>query len=123
MAHTQQGKFAEAIADLEQTSRLDDSPQIVGCTGYAYAASGNKGEASKAIERLKALSKRRYVSFYDIATIYGALGEKDQAFAWLQRAVEARDEQLTWLKVDPRLDPLRSDPRFQALLLRIGLPQ
>lgn len=122
-AHVQQGKFPEAIAELEQTRRLDDSPQVWGDIGYVYAVSGNKSKAYKAIEQLKNLSRQRYVSLYDIAIIYGALGDKDQAFAWLEKAFDARDEQLTWLKVDPRLDPLRSDPRFANLMRRMGLSQ
>ncbi|MGH2620480.1 MAG: tetratricopeptide repeat protein, partial [Anaerolineales bacterium] len=123
MAHTGQGRFGEAIEELQQTRRLDDSPQVLGDLGYAYAASGKRREAHRMIQELKDLSRRRYVSSYDIATVYGALGEKDQAFEWLQRAYEARDEQLTWLKVDPQLDPLRSDSRFASLLRKMGLSQ
>ncbi len=70
---------------------------------------------------LKDLSKQEYVSAYDIAVIYLGLGEKDQAFAWLERAYEERCPTLEFLKVEPSLDPLRSDPRFADLLRRMNL--
>ena len=70
---------------------------------------------------LKYLSNRKYVSAYDIALIHLGLGEKDQAFAWLERAYEERCPTLEFLKVEPSLDPLRSDPRFADLLRRMNL--
>jgi len=66
--------------------------------------------------------RKSYVSPFDIALIYTALGEKDTAFAWPAKAVAERSTWLVYSKWDPRLDPLRSDPRFQDLLRRIGLP-
>jgi hypothetical protein len=68
------------------------------------------------------LSNRRYVSPYSIALIYTGLGEKEQAFAWLEKAYEDRSSLMIYLKVEPMLDSLRSDPRFTDLLHRIGLP-
>jgi hypothetical protein len=73
---------------------------------------------------LKGQSKRTYVSAYLVAEIYAGLSEKDQAFAWLEKAYEQRSAgYLIFLSVEPRLDHLRSDPRFQDLVRRIGLPQ
>jgi len=72
---------------------------------------------------LKVLSKRRYVSPYFVALIYTGLGEEDQAFAWLQKAHEDRWGWLAYLKMDPRLDSLRADPRFADLARRIGLAE
>jgi hypothetical protein len=74
------------------------------------------------IEELKQLSKKQYVSPYDIATIYAGLGEKDRALEWLQKAYQDRDGWLTQLKVDPIFDALRSDQRFQDLMRQVGLP-
>jgi len=71
---------------------------------------------------LRELSKRRYVSAYGIAQIYTALGDFDHAWAWLEKAFEERSFQLIWLKVDPTIDALRSDPRFQDLLRRMNFP-
>ena len=75
------------------------------------------------LDELKGLSKETYISPYDVAMIHVGLDQKDQAFDWLQKAYEERSDWLRYLKVDPRLDPLRSDPRFPDLVRRVGLPQ
>jgi len=59
---------------------------------------------------------------YEVALVYAGLGEKDEAFAWLEKSLEAHDKGLAYLKIDPCLDPLRSDPRFDRLVRRVGLP-
>jgi hypothetical protein len=87
----------------------------------AYAVSGRQCEARKILDLLKGLSRRRYVMPYHLANIYTALGDKDQAFAWLQKAYDERDDRLMFLKVDPFWDSLRSDPRFSNLVRIIGL--
>jgi len=68
------------------------------------------------------MSKRRYISPYLFAVVYVGLGDKDQAFAWMEKAYQDRSFWLIWLKVEPRFDSLRDDPRFVNLLRRIGLP-
>jgi hypothetical protein len=75
----------------------------------------------KILDQLKGLSGRRYVMPYHIATIYNALGDKDQAFGWLQKAYDERDDRLMLLKADPSWDGLRSDPRYAGLVRGIGL--
>ncbi len=90
--------------------------------GHVYAVTGKKSEALTVLERLKQLSAQEYVPATSIALIYAGLGEKDQAFAWLDKAYEQRAFQLQWIKIEPRWDSLRSDPRFEDLLHRIGLP-
>jgi hypothetical protein len=87
----------------------------------AYAVSGRQREARKILDLLKGLSRRHYVIPYHLATIYIALGDKDQAFAWLQKANDGRDDRPMFLKVDPFWDSLRSDPRFSNLVRIIGL--
>jgi hypothetical protein len=74
------------------------------------------------LEQLKELSKRAYVPAYAMVDIYTGLGEKEEAFTWLEKAYEQHCSWLVWLKVDPELDPLRSDPRFQHLLRRMNFP-
>jgi hypothetical protein len=88
---------------------------------FAYSMAGRKAAARKLLEELGELSKHEYVSPYLLATIHTGLGSKEQAFVWLEKATDDRDVELVYLKVDPRVDPLRSDPRFQDLLRRIGL--
>lgn len=73
------------------------------------------------VGRLKLLAGREYVPAYGLAEVYAALGDKEQAFAWLERAYEERSSELVYLKVEPRLDGLRSDLRFQHLLRRMRL--
>jgi len=81
-----------------------------------------KSEAEQALRTLLEKSKRSYVSAFDIALIYTALGEKDTAFDWLKKAVDERSTFLVYSKWEPRLDPLRADPRFGQMLKKIGFP-
>ena len=90
--------------------------------GHAYAVAGKRAEASKVLADLQSQSKERYVSPYFIALIYTGLGDKDQAFAWLNKAYEERHPYVNHLDVEPVFDTLRSDPRFEDLLRRVGLP-
>ena len=83
---------------------------------------GKREEAQKNLDELLKLSKQRFVSPASIALIYVALGDKDQAFAWLEKSNELRELNIVRLNVDPRFDPLRSDPRFTDLVRRIGIP-
>src|SRR5205814_10146111 len=119
-----EGMYAEAETELRQAKALlQRNVAVEADLGYAYAASGKVGEAKKAIDELKQSSKQRYVSSYYIALIYAALGEKNLAFEWLENAYKERSDLLIYLKVDPRLDSLRSDARFADLMRRVGLPQ
>ena len=86
-------------------------------------SSGRKAEARKILAELQSLSEHSYVPATDMALIYAGLGDKDKAFAWLDKAYEEHSFSLSNLKVEPRFDPLRSDPRFADLLRHIGLPQ
>jgi len=90
--------------------------------GEAYAAAGYRDEALKILEQLKALSTQRYVTPYGIARVHAARGEKDEALRWLQNAYRQRAEWMVLLRVDPCLDELRPDPRFQDLLRRMNFP-
>jgi len=122
-AYEQKMMFAEAIAELRRAIALSaGSPLSLAALGHAYAVSGQTIEAQNVLAQLKESSEKRYVSPYSIATIYAGLGEKDQAFRWLERAYEERSGWLIWLRAEPVSDPLRPDPRFQDLLRRIGLP-
>jgi eukaryotic-like serine/threonine-protein kinase len=90
---------------------------------YASAVAGKKVEALRRMEDLKALSNKQYVPFSCLALVFASLGEFDQSFQCLQKAYEIRDELMIWLKVEWRYDPLRSDPRFQALLDKMKFPK
>ncbi|MEO8129193.1 MAG: winged helix-turn-helix domain-containing protein [Bryobacteraceae bacterium] len=121
-AFDQQGRFSDAIDQLDQSRLLfDNNPQVIAAIGHVYARSGQHAAARKVIADLQETAKRRYVSPYDVATIYAGLGDKEQTLVWLERAYEDRCGWLAWwLKVDPKFDLLRSHPSFQNLLRRIG---
>ncbi len=123
-AYEQKGMYEEAIAEMRKAVRLSgDRTKFVGYLGYAYAVAGKRTEAQKMIDEWKAASSQGYASPYHVARIYTGLGEKDQAFKWLEQAMEERYSSMVWLKADPLWDPLRSDPRFADLVRRVGLPQ
>ena len=122
-AYEQKAMFAEAVAEFQKAIDLSaGSPLALAALGHAYAVSGKTTEAQRVLNELKESSKRRYVSLYGIAAIHAGLGEHDQAFEWLEKAYEERSGWLVWLKSEPVSDVLRSDPRFQNLLRRVGLP-
>lgn len=123
-AYEQKGRLPEAIATFQRGLTLEGNTELWSGLGHAYAASGNKAEAQKVLDHLKELSTHSYVAPYNVAVIYVGLGEKDEAFAWLNRAYEERSYTLAeYLTTDARLDTLHSDPRFAELVRRIGLPQ
>src|ERR1700745_2853985 len=97
-------------------------PRSIGVLAYPHARLNERSQALQALKELRDLSKKRYVPSASFAIIYVGLGDKDQAFTWLEKAYEERSR-LPMLKVDPIWDPLRADPRFRELVRRIGLPQ
>ncbi len=122
VAYEGKGELPEAIAEFEKARQLEDTiPENWGALGHAYAVSGKRAEALTVLEKLKELSKEHYVPPFDMAIVYVGLGEKDRAFEWLEKAYAERSFFLTWLKVEPELDSLRSDPRFADLVRRVGL--
>ncbi len=121
--YEQMGLFEEAIAEFEEAVKLSErSPIYLAGLGHAYSVSGRRDDALKTLKELQQLSSQRYVPARGIAEIYIGLGDKKQAFAWLDNAVKQRNGWLLHIKEDPRYDSLRSDPRFQQLVRRVGLP-
>ena len=122
--YEQQLKYEDAITEFNKAMTLSEEgrrPVMEAALRHAYALAGKKAEARQLLARLKETSKRRFISPYGIAVIHLSLGDKEQAFVWLNRAYDERDNWLNYLKVEPRLDPLRTDPRFAELLRRVGL--
>jgi eukaryotic-like serine/threonine-protein kinase len=120
--HTQMGMYEKAMEEFEKAFGLFLPPKFAVSLRAAYSESGYKGVLHRMLDKFKEQATQAYVSPYVIATIYVGVEDKEQAFEWLERAYEDRSEGLTWLKVDPRLDALRSDARFANLMRRIGLP-
>src|SRR5213080_1877327 len=122
--YLQKRMYREAIAELGQAVALSRGSTIsLAMLGHANGTAGNKDEAKKILEKLMDRSKTQYVQSYWIAMIHIGLGDKDQAFTWLGRAFQERSSWLAWAKVEPRFDTLRTDPRFNSLLVRMRLIQ
>jgi DNA-binding winged helix-turn-helix (wHTH) protein/Tfp pilus assembly protein PilF len=121
-AYTQKGAYSEAIEVLWQT--VAANPRLrayITPLAYAYAVSGQRSEAVKLLDELHEQAKQRSISAYYIALIYAGLGEKDQAFVWLEKAYQENADGIIFLKVEPGFDGLRSDPRIHNLLRRMRL--
>ena len=121
--YTQKGLYREAFSELERARiLLRNSAEILSLIGYADAVSGRTAEARQVLEELQRSSRQRYVSPYHIALIHAGLGERDEAFQWLDKAYDDREGRMTLLKSAPEVAALRSDPRFTKLLQRMKLP-
>ena len=121
LAYEAKGMYAEAIAEFQTGVKLSGSPLMLALLGHAYAASGKTAEAKQVLIDLQQLQDQRYVSPYTVAAIHAGLGDQEQAFKWLQTAVEERDIWLMNLKVDPVFAKLRSQRQFTDILARIRL--
>jgi TolB-like protein/Tfp pilus assembly protein PilF len=114
------GATAEAIAEYQKAYELSDDPTMLAFVAHAEASTGRRNEARQILVRLTELAKTRYFPPYAFAVIHLALGEKDQALDWLEKNVRDHASPATNLiTVDPYLDPLRGDPRFEALVQRV----
>jgi TolB-like protein/DNA-binding winged helix-turn-helix (wHTH) protein/tetratricopeptide (TPR) repeat protein len=121
-AYLQKHMYAEAVAELQKAVGLSkDSPTCIANLARAYVASGKRGEAVKLLDDLKRRSSTGYSNASEIAMIYAPLGDTDQAMHWLEKGFEERFNPGVLLR--PGFDPLRSDPRFEDLRRRIGLPK
>jgi tetratricopeptide (TPR) repeat protein len=121
LVYEAQGKYDYAVDAFKRAQRGLNIPELPACFGRIHALSGNRDKALEIIDELVRLSRKRYVQPNFIALIYAALGDKDQAFQWLEKAYTDHDDDLSLLKVDPRWDCLRGDPRFDSLVERVGL--
>jgi DNA-binding winged helix-turn-helix (wHTH) protein/Tfp pilus assembly protein PilF len=118
--YEQQGLITEALAILEQCNALDDNPRTKAFLGAAYALAGEQKKAEQILEQLVRQDVKRRMSGYYISVIYAALGKRDMTFRSLEKAYADRSVGFIWLRVEPRFDALRGDPRFERLLMKIG---
>lgn len=121
LAYEAKGMYAEAITEFQTGVKLSGSPLMLALLGHAYAAAGKVAGAKQVLTELQQLPDQRYVSPYTVAAIYAGLGDQEQAFKWLETAVEERDIWLMNLKVDPVFAKLRNNRKFTDLLARIRL--
>jgi TolB-like protein/DNA-binding winged helix-turn-helix (wHTH) protein/Flp pilus assembly protein TadD len=119
--YAQMGKNAEAIAEAELVGPPDSTQRITE-GAYAYAHAGKLAEARTLLKRLEQRSKTGFVPAYDLAVVNIGLGDKEAALRWLQKAYEEGDWAFIVFATEPRLDPVRSDPRFQGILKKLDIP-
>jgi TolB-like protein/Tfp pilus assembly protein PilF len=118
----QKGMFKEAIEQLKEAVKLSNESIVsLAMLGQAYASGGQLSMARMILERLLERSKKQYVPSYWIALVHMSMGNKDEAFTWLERAYHERSSWLVWMNVEPRFDQLRDDPRFASILSRMRL--
>lgn len=121
-AYEQQKDYDAAIVEFKTAATaLVDWPVTMAALGHVYGVAGRRQAARQVLDDLRALSARKYVTPYGVALVHAGLGDIDQAFSALDQAVADRSNWLVWLKLDPRFDNLRGDPRFDALVRRVGL--
>lgn len=125
LAYEQKGMLPQAVSELEEARKLagekTDLPMVHALLAHAYALAGRKPDAQNELNVLTAIGSKRYVPPSYVAIVYLALGDKDKAFAYLNKSYQDRSEQLLYLGVEPIVDPLRGDPRFDVLLKQVGL--
>jgi tetratricopeptide (TPR) repeat protein len=116
------GDLAGGLRLLERARAVyPDSPEILSDIAYCHAANGAEDEARSRLAELEAWTRREYVDPVNMAIVYAGLGQRDEAFRWLESAYALRAFKLVKIGRNLRFEPLRSDPRFQDLLRRIGL--
>jgi TolB-like protein/uncharacterized membrane protein len=122
-AYLAEGRYADALADIDSWLRIEDSPLARAMQVYVLARSGHQDRAREVLQTLRIASHERRIDPITLALAYTGLNDRDDAFLWLQKAYSEHSPGLTALKVDPLYDPLRSDSRFNVLLLRLGLAE
>jgi len=114
--------YSKAIEEFRIAQTMETQPNITAYLGYAYAKSGQRDKALETLRELDQLAQHRFVTPFCQALVYLGLGENSKALDWLEKAYEGRSFWLGWLKIEPIYDPLRSDPRFQALYKKMNFP-
>jgi TolB-like protein/tetratricopeptide (TPR) repeat protein len=120
--YAKKGDYAKAIAKFQRARQLENQPWIYSWLGYVYAASGDHANAEKIIAEFDETAKQRYVSPYFKAQVYAGLKDKEKTLEHLEKACEDKSVWLSWLKIENIYDFLRSEPRFQEMQRRVGLP-
>lgn len=115
--------YPEAIGEFQAASDLSGAPEPKSYLAYTYAVSGKHVEAQRLLDELKQSFTRQYVPPKHVALVYAGMGQKDEMFVWLEKAYEDRDISLTFIKVEPRWNEYRADPRFNDLYHRIGFTE
>jgi len=127
-SYAMKGMYPQALAEYDKIAEPDkavaaENQLVADGLGWVYAVSGRRAEALKIAKEVEELSSHTYVDFYQLATIYAGLGDKDEAFRLLEKGYEERSAGMVFLGIDPFWDNVRPDPHYAGLLRRLGLPQ
>src|SRR6184192_317912 len=123
-AYLSKGMGQRGIEEMETAQRLEpDHPMVLAFLGYGYAVTGRRADALKSLQTLDEIEKKHYVSRISRVYVYAGLGDKDKAFEWLEKAYQERSDLLAWFRKDPESKNLQSDPRFAALMRKIGFTE
>jgi len=122
-AYVEKGRIADALAEVESYHPVDDTPWRWSSLAYIYGRSGQRAQALRALRKLEQINRRQPMDSAAILWAHVGIGDKDQAFVWLEKAYREHSNTLITLKVEPGYDSLRSDPRFQDVMRRVGLEQ
>jgi TolB-like protein len=125
-SYAMKGMYPQALAEYDKIAEADkavaaENQLVADGLGWVYAVSGRRADALKIAKEVEELSSHAYVDFYQLATIYAGLGEKDEVFRLLEKGYQQRSVGMAFLAVDPFWDNVRSDPRFADLLRRMNL--
>jgi hypothetical protein len=116
------GDIKAGLTEIQRAAELDPrNPLPLGWLAFGYARGGDRIKAAELLGRLRIWSRTAYVQPYLFALVHAELGEREVALSWLEKSVDARSDEIFFLKVDPGLDSLRAERRFQAVLKRMGL--
>ena len=121
LAYAEQGRFEEAITNLQSAAQRGDNPTIAALQAHVLAVAGRKEQAKKLILQLEEAFKDRYFCPYEIGHVYVSLGEPDTAYKWFRKGVGDRADCMAWLGVEPWIDPFRTDQRYVSLIREVGL--
>jgi tetratricopeptide (TPR) repeat protein len=127
-AYAMKAMYPQALTEYDKIPDQDkavaaENQLVAGGLGWVYAVSGRRADALKIAKEMMDMSAHGYVDFYQVAEIYGGLGDKDEAFRLLEKSYEQRSASLPYLAIDTAWYGMRSDPRYADLLRRMGLPQ
>ena len=124
LVYVKQGLNVEALAEAEKSGELSKRQSApLGVLGYVYARAGKRGAAATVAQELEARHAQQQANGFDLARLYVGLGDKDQAFAWLEKDFQSRNATMPGFLYMPPLDSLSNDPRFKDLSRRMGLPE
>jgi eukaryotic-like serine/threonine-protein kinase len=121
VALAEQGRFDEAVANMERAAQLDNSLTVLALQAHVLAVAGRRADAQRILRRIENAARHQYFCPYEIATVYVSLGDQEKAYRLFRKGTEEHADCMAWLGVEPWIDPFRSDPRYERLLRDIGL--